>query len=324
MKKLTEGVDRVKQKRILTLVLMDMLLVNAAIFASYLLRFEFQISQIMESGYLEGYLTIAPIYTLLAVAVFWVFRLYRSLWEFASINEFHYIVMGALGAGLVEIIVCKVGHVAQPTSLPFMNFIFLLMMLVGFRYSYRIVRRLRIRPGTDRTRTMLVGAGASGAMVLRDLQRSSHSKNQVVCMIDDDLGKVGSYLNGVQVVGDRNAIPEMVDKYDVQEIILAMPNVSQTKRREIINICQKTKCRLRTLPGIYQLASGQIDIKRIRDVRVEDLLGRDKVEVNLDEIGGYLRDKVVLVTGGGGSIGSELCRQIAHQRPRQLIIFDIY
>ena len=324
MKKFSEGMDRVRQKRILTLVLMDMLLVNAAIFASYMIRFEFRVSAIVESGFLDGYLTIAPIYTLLAVMVFWIFRLYRSLWEYASINELHYILMAAISASMLELIVCRTGHVAQPRSVPFLNVMFLMLMLAGFRYSYRIVRRMRTRPRGDQARTMLIGAGASGAMVLRDLQRSAHSKNKVVCMIDDDPRKIGSYLNGVQVVGDRKAIPEMVSKYDVEEIILAMPNVDQSRRRKIISICQQTKCRLRMLPGIYQLASGQIDIKRIRDVRVEDLLGRDKVVVNLDEIGGYLRDKVVMVTGGGGSIGSELCRQIAHQRPRQLIIFDIY
>ena len=324
MKKIAEGVDQVKHKRILPLILMDMLLVNIAVFASYLVRFEFRIAPIVESGFIEGYLTIAPVYTLLAVGIFWSFRLYRSLWEYASINELHYIILASLFAGVAELCICLLCRVPQPRSLPFLNVMALMLMLTGFRYSYRIGRRLHNRPREEQARTMLIGAGASGAMVLQELQRSSHSRNKVVCMIDDDHRKIGSYLNSVQVVGDRTAIPEMVRKYSVEEIIIAMPNVDKSQRRQIINICQQTRCRLRTLPGIYQLASGQIDIKRIRDVRVEDLLGREKVVVNLDEIGGYLRSKVVMVTGGGGSIGSELCRQIAHQRPKQLIIFDIY
>ena len=324
MKKIAESMDRVKERRVLTLVLVDMILVNAAIFGAYLVRFEFQIAPLMESGYLDGYLTIAPIYTLLAVAVFWMFRLYRSLWEFASVTEMQYIILGSAAAALLERGLVTVGQVQQPGSVFFLNTMWLMTLMTAFRYSYRLVRRLRSRPHLNQVRTMLIGAGAGGALVLRDLQRSVNSRNKVVCMIDDDHRKIGSYLDGVQVVGGRETIPEMVKKYEVEEIILAMPSVPQSQRRKIINICQQTKCRLRTLPAIYQLASGEIDIKRIRDVRVEDLLGRDKVEVNLDEIGGYLRDKVVMVTGGGGSIGSELCRQIAHQNPKQLIIFDIY
>ena len=318
-----QKIDRVKTNRVLTLILLDILVVNAAVFSAYLVRFELHISEIVDSGFLEGYLRVALIYTLAALLIFWACRLYQSLWEFASIDELRYIIVAALATNLAGILIALAFHIYQPRSLPILNLIFLLMYLTAVRYSYRLARRYRGHEA-NRKRTMLVGAGSSGAMVLRELQRSPHSKNKVVCVIDDDPQKVGSYLNNVPVAGNRQSIPAMVEKYDVAEIIIAIPNATRKDKREIINICQKTPCRLQTLPALYQLASGQIDMKKIREVRVEDLLGRDKVMVNLDEIAGYLRGKTVLVTGGGGSIGSELCRQIARQQPERLIIFDIY
>lgn len=171
---------------------------------------------------------------------------------------------------------------------------------------------------------MLIGAGTSGDIVVRELKNSAYSENKIVCIIDDDKMKQGRFLNGVKVVGGRETIEENCKKYNVEEIIVAMPSVTALQKREIINICQKTDCQIMTLPGIYQLANGEVDIQKIRKVDVEDLLGRDSIKINLDEISGYIKDKIVLVTGGGGSIGSELCRQIAKYAPERLIIFDIY
>ena len=203
------------------------------------------------------------------------------------------------------------------------------MMLLFFgiaavRYTYRGLRWLIRRPGKERRLTMLIGGGSGGAMVLRELQRSELSLNRVVCIIDDDPKKQGSYLLGVKIVGGRDSIQFFAEKYHVTDIILAMPSASFSDRRRILEICQRTKCRLQMLPGLYQLASGQVSVQQIRNVAVEDLLGRDKVQVDLSEIGGYIAGKTVLVTGGGGSIGSELCRQIAAHQPKRLIIFDIY
>ena len=324
MKKLRNRIDQATRARTIALLMMDVVLLNLSSFAAYVLRYEFQFSLIMTSGFIGQYMKIAPVYTVVAVLIFASLRLYQNMWEFASTNELAYIFVAAMLATFSEMVIGQIMNVYQPKSLLLINALFLMIALAGIRYSYRVMRMVKDRPLAPQQRTMLVGAGATGAGVLRELQRSAHSRNKVVCMIDDDPAKMGSYLHGVRVVGNRDSIPEMVRRYEVEEIIMAMPTASQKEKRGIWEICQKTPCRLQTLPGIYQLASGQIDLKRIRDVRVEDLLGRDKVEVDLDQIGSYLRDKTVLITGGGGSIGSELCRQIAREKPKRLIIFDIY
>ena len=214
--------------------------------------------------------------------------------------------------------------VALPRSLPVINLLLLMAGVCAVRYSYRLMRRVRNHPREKRQNTMLIGAGAAGALVLKELQHSSHSTNKIVCIIDDDVAKRGSYLLGVPVVGGREKIAACVEKYHIDDIILAIPTASPSDRRDLINLCQQTGCRTRILPGIYQLASGQVSTKKIRDVAVEDLLGRDRVQVDSTQIGEYITGKTVLVTGGGGSIGSELCRQIASLQPKKLVIFDIY
>ena len=208
--------------------------------------------------------------------------------------------------------------------MPILNLLFLFLALTLIRCFYRIARRLFRKHDAPLRRTMLIGAGAAGAMVLRELKRSQSSQNDVVCIIDDDPEKKNTLLGGVPVVGDRSCILDAAADYHVTDIIFAIPTASRSDTRRIIEICQKTGCKMQILPGIYQLASGQIRVKQIRDVQVEDLLGRDKIQPDLSEIGAHIGGKVVLVTGGGGSIGSELCRRIAEHHPKRLIIFDIY
>ena len=324
MKLFWQTQDRVKQNRIVTLVLVDIVILNAVVFASLLVRYEFRMQTMLESGFIQSYLKLAPVYTVLSLLVFAAMRLYRSLWEYASIDELQYIVLSSLISAVLLWVMSAVTDYYLPRSLPFLNFVFLTGALTVFRYRYRLARRYRNKSKEQKHRTMLIGAGAGGAMVLQELQCSENSKNRVVCIIDDDVKKIGSLLNGVPVVGNRTAIVEMAEKYNVTDIIFAIPTAPQKTKRELIAICQKTKCRIQILPALYQLASGQISVKQIRDVRIEDLLGRDKVQVNMDEIGEYICGKVVLVTGGGGSIGSELCRQVARQKPQKLVIFDIY
>lgn len=325
MKKLfCKAQDRVKQNRIMTLILMDIVILNAVVFSSLLVRYEFRIQLLAESGFIHSYLKLAPIYTVVSLLVFAGLRLYRSLWEYASVDELRYIVLSAAASAIFLWGMSRFTDYYLPRSLPFLNFILLVVSLTAFRYSYRLARRYRNQSRETKQRTMMIGAGAGGAMVLQELQRSENSQNKVVCIIDDDPKKIGSLLNGVLVVGNRDTIPAMAEKYNVTDIILAIPTASQKTKRELVAICQKTKCKIQTLPALYQLASGQVSVQQIRDVKVEDLLGRDKVQVDLNEIGDAIRDKVVLVTGGGGSIGSELCRQVARQKPRKLVIFDIY
>ena len=324
MRKLHREWDWAKLWRTMIWMAMDVIMLNTAVWVAYLIRCEFRIDMILEADIIGSYMKITPWYTLLSLVVFAAFRLYRSLWEFASVEELWNVAVSAVISSCSYRIIGNTMGIAQPRSIVVLHAVFLMLALGAIRYSYRLVWDFKARPIAEQKRTMLIGAGATGAGVLKELQRSAHSRNKVVCVIDDNTNKVGSYLHSVPVVGNRDAIPEMVKKYRVTDIILAMPTAKPQDKRAIVSICQKTKCRLQTLPGVYQLASGQLTAGKIRDIRVEDLLGRDKVEVNLNEIAGYLRDKVVLVTGGGGSIGSELCRQAANQHPKQLIIFDIY
>ena len=316
--------DAVRWSRILALVLLDILSINAAVLLSLVVRYEFSLMDLAESQFVQQYFRIAPVYTAAALVLFGIFRLYRSLWEHASIEELPFIIFSALSSALALVIIQTAAGIYLPRSLPVLNLGFLLALVGGTRYAYRFLRRLRSKPQEQRRRTMLIGAGSAGAMTLKELEHSAHSENKVVCIIDDDPRKQGSYLLGVPVVGTRQKIGESAEKYRVDDIILAIPAASAKDRREIVALCQETDCRLRTLPAIYQIANGQVSLKQLRDVAVEDLLGRDKVRVESGQIGAYLSGKTVLVTGGGGSIGSELCRQIARYRPETLIIFDIY
>ena len=324
MEEKSKKVDRALEKRVLTLILLDYLAVNLSALGALLVRFELSIGSLAESGFVEAYLKIAPIYSAAAILLFTLCRLYRSLWQYASIDELRYITVAAVLATVLEIAVSALMGVYLPRSMPILNLLFLFLSLTLIRYSYRIARRLFHRHTASLRRTMLIGAGAAGAMVLRELKRSPHSENEIVCVIDDDPSKKHTLLAGVKVVGGRECIEQAVEQFSVSDIIFAIPTASRSDTRQIIEICQRTGCKLQILPGLYQLASGQISAKQIRNVQVEDLLGRDKVQTNLSEIGGYFRGKTVLVTGGGGSIGSELCRQIARLAPKKLIIFDIY
>ena len=314
-----------RYSRVMTLVLLDIIMVNIVVLGAMWVRLEFSFRLLEESGFVEGYLKVAPVYTVVCLVIFTFFRLYRSLWEYASIDELRYIILAAVAAAAGGCVISNLMGVYLPRSLPVLNGVFLFLGLTSERYAYRVARRWRNRLSESRLRpTMLIGAGAGGAMALQELHTSSHSQNRVVCIIDDDPAKKGSLLKGVEVIGGREEILRAVERFGVTDIILAIPTASQKDKRDIIDICQKTSCRLQTLPSLYQLASGQVSVKQIRDVKVEDLLGRDRVQVNLGEIGAYIQGKTVLVTGGGGSIGSELCRQVARQQPKQLIIFDIY
>lgn len=316
--------DYVRSKRVLTLVILDLFAINFSALAALLVRFEFSITALEESEFVVSYLKTAPVYSVVSILLFTLFHLYQSLWSYASIDELRYIIFSALAAAVAEIAVSKVMGVYLPRSMPILNLLFLFLALTLIRYFYRIARRMFRKHDVPMRRTMLIGAGAAGAMVLRELKRSQSSQNDVVCIIDDDPAKKNTLLGGVPVVGDRSCILDAAADYHVTDIIYAIPTASRSDTRQIIGICQKTDCKLQILPGIYQLASGQIRVKQIRDVQVEDLLGRDKIQPDLSEIDAHIGGKVVLVTGGGGSIGSELCRQIAEHHPKQLVIFDIY
>lgn len=313
-----------KAVRIALLVISDALILNIASFLALWVRFEFHFEQLVrETEYLNNILRFAPYYTAFGLIVFALFKLYTSLWQFASIDEFLKIILACFIVDAGGYAGMHLMHLGIPRSHPVLNGIFLVIMITGVRFSYRFMRQYR-RANNSCRRTMIIGAGQAATVALREFRASTHSENKVVCLIDDDKSKWGQYLLGVKVVGGRGDILGAVKKYDIDEIIMAMPSASIRMRSEILDICKDTPCRLKTLPGIFQLANGEVSINKIRNVEIEDLLGREQVRVDLTDICGYVGGRVVLVTGGGGSIGSELCRQLAAHNPKMLIIFDIY
>ena len=320
------SVNTAKLSRIIMLIICDAVLLNLSEFLALLIRFEFNITELFtKAPYVENILKFAPVYTVLGIGIFFIFKLYTSLWEFASVDELIHVAAACVITVLAGFIIMRLIHLSMPRSFPFINGMLLLIFILSLRFSYRFFRRERkMRRRTDKKRTMLIGAGRAAAIALRDFHGSADSENEIVCIIDDDTKKCGNYLAGVRIVGSRDYIVEAAKKYAVEEIVIAMPSVSHAVRKEIIEICQQTSCKIKVLPGIYQLANGEISIKQIRDVEIEDLLGRDPIHVDLTGIKEYIMGRVVLVTGGGGSIGSELCRQIAGYEPKTLIIFDIY
>lgn len=312
--------------RILFLVLMDAILINLSNLLTLAMLADFNLDKLSAKDYTSHFIEYSIIVTVLTIVIFIPFKLYNSLWEYAGQEELVHI---GVAGGIVMVIRFAVNQIPAlphfPNSFPIISGILLICLIGLLRMSYRALRSI-FRPvhKEAKARTLLIGAGSAGAMALREFQQSIHSRNDVICVVDDDYSKRSTYLRGVKVAGNRNDIPAIVKKEKIQEIVFAIPTATAKDRRDIISICQTTKCTLKTLPGLFQLANGTIELKKIRNVDVLDLLGRDSVKVNLEEIAGYLKDKTVLVTGGGGSIGSELCRQIAKNRPKKLIIFDIY
>ena len=313
-----------KYIRVALLLLLDALLACAVQIFSLALRFEFQFQQMAASEHISNILAFLPAYVVLVLAVFWLSGLYSSLWEFAGLEEAVRIIAASVLVSVVQFFGMLLLKRRIPRSFPFLNAVFLSLAIGAVRYSYRIVRSsLARRHGKRRARTMLIGAGAAASVALKDLSEAETSRNKVVCIIDDDRLKQGSRLRGVPIVGGRDDIPAMVRRYQVEQIILAIPSATASQLRTLTSICQSTGCETKILPSITQIASGRLDIRAIRKVQIEDLLGRDSVSVNLEEIASYVEGKVVLVTGGGGSIGAELCRQIATHHPSRLLIFDI-
>ena len=310
----------------LCLIAYDVLAIAASYFAALMLRFDMKYSAIPEE-YLSPYIRFIPIYVVLCIVVFAAMKLYRSIWRFASYDELVRLLMATCITAVIHIVLITVMFHRMPISYFVMGFTLQLVTTLGVRFAYRFILLLRSKqyaqPGSVK-RVMCIGAGMAGQMVVRELKTSRKMSEVAVCIIDDNANKWGRYIEGVRVFGGRDRILEAVEKYSIDKIYFAIPSASIEVRRDILNICKESGCELKILPGIYQIANGDVALSKMKDVDIEDLLGRDTIKVNMDEIFANIRDKVILVTGGGGSIGSELCRQIAANSPKQLIIFDIY
>lgn len=325
MKEIKRPFNAQKALRVACLVLADLILINLSAFLALYIRFEFDFRQLYATTFLRDMLIYAGINSACTILIFHILKLYNSLWEFASVSELVRITLGCFFSAVFYMVGMFMLHLTVPRSFPAIYMLILCLLCGALRLSYRCVRRTRAGLHSEgEKRTMLIGGGQAGTIALREFQTSPRSENKVVCIIDDSPNKVGSYLRGVKIVGGRSSIPAMAEKYDVDEIVLAIPSASRHEKLQILSYCHNTSCTLRTLPGICQLANGEVRIEQIREVDIEDLLGRETVKIDLDEVAAYITGKTVLVTGGGGSIGSELCRQAAAQRPKRLIIFDIY
>ena len=308
------------------LIAYDVIAINMAYFLALWFRFDCIFSKIPQNYY-DSYLKFAPIYSIFCIVIFWILRLYQSVWRFASYSEMIRIIIATIVTSIIHIVGITALFGRMPVSYYFVGMGIQFLFVLGIRFSYRFILLERSRKKGEETyasRVMLIGAGAAGQMLLRDSIKAKETNVKICCIIDDNSNKWNRYIEGVPVVGGRDEILLNVEKYHIDKIFLAIPSASAEEKRDILNICKETGCELKNLPGLYQFVTGEVSIKAMKDVAVEDLLGRDPIEVNMEEIFQYIRGKTILITGGGGSIGSELCRQIAGHEPRQLIIFDIY
>lgn len=306
------------------LMVYDALSLAFSYFIALWLRFDLRYTTI-DYPYLEAWKHFLPLYILFSLAVFWYLKLYKSIWRFASYSELLRVSVATIISALFHTVGITLLYIRMPISYYFIGALLQYVAVLGIRFSYRFILLIRkIRVKQVNSRIMVIGAGSAGQMLIRDIQRAGEVDGEVVCIIDDNQNKWGRTIDNIPVVGGRENILEMAEKYSIDKIFLAIPSATAQQRRDILNICNETSCELKNLPGMYQLVLGQVTASAMRNVSVEDLLGRDPIRVDLQEVFQFINGKTVLVTGGGGSIGSELCRQIAAHSPKELIIFDIY
>ena len=319
---------KIPLSRILLLLLMDVIAVAVASFGALFLRFEFSFSQIPKE-YMLRYEKLLPFTIGITIVFFVVWKLYNSVWRYASAVEMINIAIATTCAAVGQVILSLILETKMPRSYYVLYWFFLFVFTCGIRFSYRLLRVIKERRtqwfgGQGRSHVMLIGAGAAANMILKEIESSSYVNMQVKCIVDDHPGCHGKLMRGVPIIGGRDKIMDAVEEYSIDEIIFAIPSANRQVRKELLDICKETGCKLRAIPGTYQLINGDVSIAKLKDVEIEDLLGREPIKTSIEEIMGYVSGKVIMVTGGGGSIGSELCRQIASHNPKQLIIVDIY
>ncbi len=329
MKELTKKLN-IRHWRVISLLLMfyDMFAIEISYYIALLLRFDLRFS-VIPSRYLDVWEKMIIPYGLICLFIFWRLKLYNSVWRFASYTELLRVIMSSVFTSVFHILVSVILFERMPISYYTFGAIIQFLLVLGIRFSYRFILLLRARrkTGSDRSmknHVMIIGGGNAGQMIIHDIEKAQEVKDKVVCIIDDNPNKWGRYIDDVEIVGGRDDILTNVEKYDVDKIYIAIPSASAMDKKEILDICKETDCELKILPGMYQFVLGDVTVSSLKDVKIEDLLGREPIEANLSEVFKFISGKTILVTGGGGSIGSELCRQIAKHDPKQLIIVDIY
>lgn len=320
--------SKIPLQRIIALVIMDVMSILLVSFAALYIRYDFSFQDIdpMFFKHCENLLIPNIIGTLL---FFVIWKLYRSVWRYASANELVNIVGATACASLAQFVYCKFTDNRMPRSYSVLYFFLLTLAICCIRFGYRILRlinnkRMNLLGKEHCVNVMIIGAGAGGDMILKEIENSRYLSMRAKCIIDDQPGCHGKLMRGVPIVGGRESILDAVGRYSIDEIIFAIPSAGVQTRKEILDICKESGCKLRTIPGTYQLINGDVSVSSLKEVEIEDLLGREPIRINTEEVLEHVGGKVVLVTGGGGSIGSELCRQLASHHPKQLIILDIY
>ena len=313
--------------KVVLVILLDVLATAVAFFLGLWFRFDFIFADIPQY-FVDGYLSTVGIWCGVTVVTLALMNLYNCIWVFVGLSEV-FRVLVAYGILAAVGVVLHIYGVALPRSSCIVGLILSCIFTLGIRFSYRMIRTVQMKLNhmahtSGIKNVMLIGAGDAGRALATEFQNSEYVRDHLVCVIDDNPVKVGKRLCGIPIVGNRDAIPAMVERYKINKIIFAIPSCSAKTRKEMLDICTTTGCEVQLLPGIYQMVNGEVSVSKLRRVDPQDLLGREPIKVNLDEIMGYISGKVVMVTGGGGSIGSELCRQIARANPAQLIIFEIY
>ena len=308
----------------LLLMVYDFIAVIVSFGIALWLRFDCKVTSV-ESQYLTNYTKTIIIYALFCLVVFWFLRLYKSIWRFASYSELMRVILATVVTGVIYTGSLLIINLHMPVSYYVIGITVQFIATLGIRFFYRFVLLLRGRTNNEvqKKNVMIVGAGSAGQMLFRDIKHAKETNETVACFIDDNPNKWNRYIDDVPVFGSRDHILEAVDKFKIEKIYVAVPSANPQDKRDILRVCNETSCELMNLPGMYQLYTGQVSVSKMKKVQIEDLLGRDPIKPNMDEVFAYVRNKVVLITGVG-SIGSELARQIASHNPKQLILFDVY
>lgn len=312
--------------KVLLLIVMDILILVAVDGIALIARFEFSINAIQRQ-YIDASLQALLPRAAITLIIFFATHMYHYMWRNVSIRDVGWMILSVLFAYSVNFAVCALLRIdVMPRSIYFIRLFLQLFFFVGMRCSLRFANMIRneFTPGKAQERIMLIGAGDAGRMLIKEIASSHKIPGSIVCVIDDNEAKWGKYIDGIRIIGGREEIISAAKDYRITQIIYCIPSASPEEKQAVLNICKETGCRLRNVPGIFQLVNGEVSVDAIRDVQVEDLLGREQVKLNLEALNAFISGKIVLVTGGGGSIGSELCRQIAKYSPRTLVILDIY
>ena len=326
--KQTRDFLRIPVNRIIALILVDIMSIVIAAFGALYVRFDFSFAGI-PPVYIEKFEHVILPNIIITLLFFTLWKLYKSVWRYASANELLNIIFATSCAAVAQTLYCHIFGWNMPRSYYVIYWFILTVLTCGIRFGYRILRLLNSKRDSlfgkeKKVNVMVIGAGAAGNMILKEIESSRYLNLQAKCIIDDQPGCHGKLIRGIPIVGGRDKILDAAQQYGVDEIIFAIPSANVQTRKEILDICKETGCKLRTLPGVYQLINGDVSVSKLKEVEIEDLLGREPIEINTKEVFDYVSGKTVLVTGGGGSIGSELCRQIASHHPKRLIIVDIY